>query len=181
MVQGESWRLVIAGWDELSHENALKRCATANEIPWVDLRDKPSRSDLSAASVVFAGPQFGKSKRHLYESCDAFILPSFSEGLPMVVLEAWSYGKPVLMTPQCNLPEGFVEGAAIRIEPSVESISSGLALLRRHSAKELTEIGQRGRTLVSERFTWSRIANDLLAVSRWLVDGDPMPDCVMLD
>ena len=35
------------------------------------------------------------------------ILPSFSEGLPMAVLEAWAYGLPVLMTDHCNLPEGF--------------------------------------------------------------------------
>ena len=180
-VQQGDWRFVIAGWDELSHENALKRCASARGIPWVDLRDKPSKSDLSAASVVFAGPQFGKSKRRWYEACDACILPSFSEGLPMVVLEAWSYGKPVLMTPQCNLPEGFSGGAAIRIEPSVESISNGLAVLRRHSAQKLTEMGQRGKNLVSDRFTWSTVASDLLAVSRWLVDGDTMPECVMLD
>jgi poly(glycerol-phosphate) alpha-glucosyltransferase len=180
-VQYRDWRFVIAGWDELSHENALKRCASARRIPWVDLRDEPSMTELSAASVVFAGPQFGESKRRWYEACDAFILPSFSEGLPMVVLEAWSYGKPVLMTPHCNLSEGFSEGAAIRIEPSIESISNGLGILRRHSAQELTEMGQRGRTLVSDRFTWSRVASDLLAVSRWLVDGNSMPECVMLN
>jgi hypothetical protein len=42
-------------------------------------------------------------------------LPSFSEGLPMSVLEAWSYGLPVVMTPECNLPEGFACGAALEI------------------------------------------------------------------
>jgi poly(glycerol-phosphate) alpha-glucosyltransferase len=47
----------------------------------------------------------------------------------MVVLEAWAYGKPVLMTPECNLPEGFAANAAIRIETSVESIAAGLRQL----------------------------------------------------
>ena len=41
----------------------------------------------------------------------------------MVLLEAWAFGKPVLMTPQCNLPEGFEAGAAVRIEPDEESIA----------------------------------------------------------
>ena len=44
----------------------------------------------------------------------------------MVLLEAWAWGKPVLMTPQCNLPAGFAAGAALRIEPGVEAIAQGL-------------------------------------------------------
>ena len=41
-------------------------------------------------SVVFLGPQFNAAKAFCYSHCDAFVLPSFSEGLPMVVLEAWA-------------------------------------------------------------------------------------------
>ena len=47
-------------------------------------------------------------------------------GTRKVVLEAWSYGKPVLMTRECNLPEGFVTAAAIHIEPRLEGIAGGL-------------------------------------------------------
>jgi glycosyltransferase involved in cell wall biosynthesis len=66
-------------------------------------------------SVVFVGAQFGAEKNACYRACDAFILPSLSEGLPMAVLEAWAHAKPVLMTPECNLPEGFATGAALQI------------------------------------------------------------------
>ncbi len=70
------------------------------------------------ATVTFPGALFGEDKRAAFHYCDGFILPSLSEGLPMVLLEAWACGKPVLMTPQCNLPEGFDAGAAVRIEPT---------------------------------------------------------------
>ena len=76
--------------------------------------------------VIFTGPVFGEAKDALLRSADAFILPSFSEGLPMAVLEAWAYGLPVLMTDHCNLPEGFAANAALRIGTDVESIAEGM-------------------------------------------------------
>ena len=57
------------------------------------------------------------------------MLPSFSEGMPIAVLEAWSYGLPVLMTEACNLPEGFAAGAALQIGPDRAGIGAGLRQL----------------------------------------------------
>ena len=146
--KAEEWLLAIAGWDQGGHESELKLLCDELGIAWQDAREHSTsniqRSTLSGkaesgkrkadfnlsafqnVSVLFLGPQFGGEKAACYRNCDAFILPSFSEGLPMVVLEAWAYGKPVLMTPECNLPEGFAANAAIRMEPSAESIALGL-------------------------------------------------------
>lgn len=71
----------------------------------------------------------------------------------MAVLEAWAYGKPVLMTPECNLPEGFAAGAAIRIETGAESIATGLRALFSMSPAALGEMSAKGGRLVAERFT----------------------------
>ncbi len=42
------------------------------------------------SELRFAGPRFGVEKSETYRAADAFVLPSFSEGMPMTVLEAWS-------------------------------------------------------------------------------------------
>jgi glycosyltransferase involved in cell wall biosynthesis len=138
-----------------------------------------SEFQLSAFSLLFLGPQFGDDKAACYRNCDAFILPSFSEGLPMVVLEAWAHGKPVLMTPECNLPEGFTANAAIRIEPSVESIVQGLDMLFQSSISDLQSIGSRGRALVAEKFTWPKIAMEMKSVYEWVLGGGAKPNCVI--
>jgi len=173
--QSKEWMLAIAGWDQGGHEAQLKQQATNLGIRWEDAASR-SRPDNS---LLFLGPQFGDAKAECHRHCDAFILPSFSEGLPMVVLEAWAYGKPVLMTPECNLPEGFAAHAALRMEPTINSITEGLRQLFEMSADERRAMGKCGLTLVEKRFTWPKIAFEMKQVYEWLLGGGPKPDCVV--
>jgi glycosyltransferase involved in cell wall biosynthesis len=116
------------------------------------------RLTLPDVDVVFFGPAFGEEKEALLRSAEAFILPSFSEGLPMSVLEAWSYGLPVVMTPECNLPEGFACGAALEIRSGEGSFQDGMRILIEMTNQERAAMGMRGRRLVEERFTWPKVA-----------------------
>jgi glycosyltransferase involved in cell wall biosynthesis len=118
-------------------------------------------------SVVFYGPAFGEEKEALLRSADAFILPSLSEGLPMSILEAWAYGLPVLMTAECNLPEGFSAGAAIPL-PSFQDHFQltgerirAISTLLEMSDRERVQMGKLGRALVEKKFTWPKVAKQL--------------------
>ncbi len=115
------------------------------------------RLTLPDVDVVFFGPAFGEDKEALLRSAEAFILPSFSEGLPMSVLEAWAYGLPVVMTPECNLPEGFASGAALEIRNSAGGFE-GMRTLIEMTNHERAAMGIRGRRLVEEKFTWPKVA-----------------------
>jgi poly(glycerol-phosphate) alpha-glucosyltransferase len=139
---------------------------------------RPSTLD---SDVIFWGAAFGKEKEDLLRSADAFVLPSFSEGLPMSVLEGWSYGLPVVMTPECNLPEGFAADAAIRIETSVESIAEGLGTLFSMNDADLMTMGAKGRGLVEERFTWKSVASQMREVYDWMLGGGVAPSSVITE
>jgi poly(glycerol-phosphate) alpha-glucosyltransferase len=131
--------------------------------------------------VHFIGPMYGQEKEAAFSHADAFVLPSYSEGLPMAVLEAWSYRLPVLMTPECNIPEGFAKDAAVRIRPDPDSVTRGLQQLVAVPVHERTEMGERGRSLVEERFTWPRVAEQMHHVYRWMLGEAGQPDCVITD
>jgi len=162
----EEWTLVIAGWEGAgpSYEAELRRQAVVLGV---------------ADSVSFPGPLFGDAKISMLRSASAFVLASISEGMPMTVLEAWGYRLPVIMTPECNIPEGFEVGAAVRVDPNLESLKTGLGLLFGMTDANRQAMGEAGRQLVQKRFTWDLAAQRLAAVYGWL-SGGPRPDCVDL-
>jgi glycosyltransferase involved in cell wall biosynthesis len=198
------WRLVIAGWDQGGHEAELKKLCGELGLRWVDVPaaalTENRKLNTGNSSVIFAGPAFGETKEALLRSVDAFILPSLSEGLPMSVLEAWAYGLPVLMTEECNLPEGFAAGAAIGIgapgcadqrtkgpevrvqisEPKGQTvgIATGMRRMMEMTEEERKGMGAWGRALVEERFTWPKVVAQMKALYEWVLGTGPRPDCV---
>jgi glycosyltransferase involved in cell wall biosynthesis len=162
----KGWVLVIAGWDQGGHRGELE--LLARELNVTD-------------SVHFVGPLFGEAREAAYQNANAFVLPSLSEGQPLVVLEAWSHARPVLMTSECNLPEGFEKGAAIRMNTTTEGAAEGLGRLFALDESAIQEMGRRGRDLVMANFSWSRSASQMFAVYNWLVGRSAVPDCVVFD
>jgi poly(glycerol-phosphate) alpha-glucosyltransferase len=102
-----------------------------------------------------------------------------SEGVPMAVLEAWAFGKPVLISDHCNLPEGVPAGAAIRIEPSAGGIAAGLRRLFKSSDSALVAMGRRGRSLVQAKYSWRKVAAEMQQVYEWILGSGPKPACVL--
>lgn len=97
----------------------------------------------------------------------------------MAVLEAWSYGLPVLMTDSCNIPEGFARGAAVRISENAPPLAHELAGFLGTAEAERTQMGRQGRRLVQERFSWDVVAPRMVEVYRWLVGGGGRPGHVL--
>ena len=98
----------------------------------------------------------------------------------MTVLEAWAHAKPVLMTPECNLPEGFEANAALRIGTTSEEIAAGLRQLVEMSGDDREAMGTRGRTLVSTKFSWPQIGEQMRAAYEWVLGGGQTPETVRL-
>lgn len=158
----QRWILVVAGWDQLDHQGELAALARTRGVE---------------RSVRFVGPVFGAERAATYRAAQAFVLPSLSEGVPLTVLEAWSHGLPVLMTDACHLPEGFAEGAALRLG---FGNAEGLLAMLSVSDAERAAVGVRGRRLVERRFAWSAVATQFLAVYAWLAGGGPRPESVQV-
>lgn len=160
------WHLVIAGWGQGAYEDLLKERVGA----------------LGLSSVIhFVGPQFNDDQRATMAAADAFVLPSLSEGLPMAVLEAWAFRLPVLMTRECNLPQGFYEDAAFELTANPASIAEALKAVFTMPKEQLETMGQAGRCLVERQFSWPSIAAAMDQVYHWAVGGGQPPSHVYSD
>ena len=104
------WCLMVAGPDEVGHEAQLRSLCASLGID---------------DSVYFIGQAYGEDKRALLAAADAFVLPSFSEGISMAVLEAAGAALPVVLTHQCNFPQLAKAGGAIKLSEA-SGISAGL-------------------------------------------------------
>jgi len=157
--QSSEWHLIIAGPDggfgmraqELVNELKLK-CA-----------------------VTFTGNLQGNLRLAALSAADLFVLPSFSEGFSMAVLEAFACRLPALITPGCNFREAVAAGAAIEVSPDPDDTEKGLRDLLSASDQEREAMGQRGRALVEKAYTRDGVTAQMLELYRWLVGGGERP------
>lgn len=121
----------------------------------------------------------GEKARKVWGAADGFVLPSYSEGFSMAVLEALACRLPALITTACHFPDLDEVGGGIVVEPTAEAVSAGLRALLERSPEERAELGRKGRALVETRYTWDHQARRLEEVYRWLSGGGDAPEAVV--
>ncbi len=149
VVQFPEWHFVIAGPDESGH---------AKEIA------KLIRKLNLMSNVSMLGIQIGESKRDCFAAADLFVLPSFSEGFSVAVLEAMASGLPVLISKGCCFQEVEEKNCGIVCEANSVSIEKALKKILSMGSDELKLMGQNGRQLITEKYTWSKVNHEILDI-----------------
>lgn len=135
-------KLVIVGAPSFSdrYMNELKRLAGADP------------------SIIFTGQLNGEALHELFAQAYLYVQPSESEGLPVAVLEAMSYGTAVLVS---DIPENL---EAIQ-NTGFSFVNSDIPDLTARLRKLLSEtdsvaaMGKRGKAMVAEHFNWDKITD----------------------
>ena len=149
------WHLVVAGPDR-GFEQAARELAADRRL---------------RGRVTFTGSLHGEIQRAARAASELFVLPSFSEGFSMAVLEAMAEGLPVLMTPGCNFLAAHDAGAAFLADPTTPAMVTALGTALAAEPDELEQMGQRGRDLVAAEYTWPAVARQTRELYDWLEAG----------
>ncbi|MFA6217704.1 MAG: glycosyltransferase family 4 protein [Candidatus Omnitrophota bacterium] len=150
--KGVEWKLVIVG--DADHEDEYSR----------KLKEKAK----GVRNVVLTGFLSGQPLAELYSHAGLFVLPSYYEGLPIVLLEAMSYGlscvvsdihanREVALTNERYFKPGNIEELAKKIN---EFVNKPLT-------KEENDVQ---RELIANNYNWDKIAEQTLAVYKSVVN-----------
>jgi glycosyltransferase involved in cell wall biosynthesis len=111
-----------------------------------------------AHAVRFLGHQNGSFLKNLYKACDLVVVPSRNEPFGIVVLEAWSAGKPVVATHNGGPSEFVWHGVnGYKIYDHPESVAWGIGTTLQDFDKARW-MGQNGRNTAENSFDWNTIA-----------------------
>ncbi len=162
LVKHKGAHLLIGAWKqlrrehpELTHEMKLAivgGSAFTNDYVRT-LRTMAQNDD----SIVLTGTQTGSTLHALFLNSYACVHPSESEGLPIAVLEAMSYGKCVLSS---DIPENLEltedYGLTFR-RGNVKELTSQMATMLKNPER-VREIGKTARAHIAKTYDWKDIA-----------------------
>jgi glycosyltransferase involved in cell wall biosynthesis len=134
-------------------------CAGGGSI--VAARAMAARFDL-AGRVDFPGWLDAEQKRRLLSTASLFVLPSYAEGLPMALLEAMSWGLPVIATPVGGVPQVVQhEANGLLVAPgNIQQLAAALATaLEKPELRQ--SLGTAARRTIEERFCLDRSLEQL--------------------
>jgi glycosyltransferase involved in cell wall biosynthesis len=160
------WLLVIAGIDEFGHKAEVEA-----RIEKLDLKNK----------IKIIGPLFDQIKSDAFAAADLFILPSYSEGAPIVILDCLAAGVPVITTKASPWEELNIYDCGWWVDINTDAICNALRHAVNLSQKQLVDMGQRGRKLVASKYTWAKLAQKTIELYCWLFGWRERPEFVLLD
>ena len=94
----------------------------------------------------------GAEVRREVQAARALVLPSFAEGLPVVIMEALGLGRPVISTYVAGIPELVQPGRSGWLVPasSIDGLKHAIREVLTASPQQLTEMGRAGASAVAE-------------------------------
>lgn len=115
-----------------------------------------------ADCVTYHGRKYGEEKLMFFQQADIFVLPTFNECFPLVLLEAMEQGLPCISSAVGGTPEIIDEGKTGFLVPcrEVQPLAERIALLLKDKALR-EQLGKAGRVKFEKEYTLPRFEDNI--------------------
>jgi glycosyltransferase involved in cell wall biosynthesis len=163
ILENGKWIVTIAGPDEDGFLAEIKREARRLGVDFL---------------MEYTGAVENEAKWDLYRSSDLFVLPTYSENFGLVVAEALGCGVPVITTQGAPWEDLLTRNCGWWYKMGQTELEETLrdALLAPPST--LAQMGERGRSLVNEKYNWDSVGSELGRLYLWLLGRGERPSCL---
>jgi glycosyltransferase involved in cell wall biosynthesis len=151
---------LLAGGNPRLHLILAGPCTVPEYLEALDRRiaASPFAARIHRLGAIESG---GPGLPDAYHGCDIFVLPSRHEPFGIVVLEAWSAGKPVVAASVGGLRSLVCDGVNGFLTPGADSGAMAARIRQLAESADLrVQFGRAGRALAIERYTWEKIAGE---------------------
>ena len=143
----DGWRLLVVGPGKTEYQNQLL-------------------AKYGPKALEFSGEQPHDEAMRLLAAADVFVLPSYTEGFPNVVVEAMALGKPIVATRVGAIPEMLRDGGGILVDrQDVGGLARAMAQVMADSDLRL-HLGTRARQRAVSEYSLESVFAQYLAVWR---------------
>jgi glycosyltransferase involved in cell wall biosynthesis len=141
------WQARLAGNGNISHYTSLAEAAGVAE------------------RVAFNGWVGQDTAHSLIAQSDLLVLPSYDEGLPLVILEALGLGTPVITTPIGAIPEVLTDGRDVQFcQPGDREVLAATMRRLMQDAALRQSLCDQGIATYREKFSVEAFRRNLLAI-----------------
>lgn len=151
----------------------VKAAEKMPDVEFILAGDGPDRERVEAmapGNVKKLGRVSEKEKLELYAASDLFVLPTISEGFPLVILEAMAMGLPIISTTIWGIQEVMGDRKCATLLPpkDLDRLVKEITTLKT-DAKRRTIMGDAGRLDVKNEFNWDTIAKKYEEIFRCMI------------
>jgi colanic acid/amylovoran biosynthesis glycosyltransferase len=172
LVEQKGQLLILDAMAALAGEQPELEVVLAGDGPLRPAIEQRARELGVAARLRITGWISNQRVREELLAARAMLLPSFAEGLPVVLMEALAMGRPAISTYVAGIPELIQSGVSGWLIPagSLAEMVRAIRLALAAPAADLAAMGRAGAAAVAERHDAGKEAAKLLEIF-----GGPVP------
>lgn len=152
---------LLTAWSKVRKDNPMWKLKLIG--PYEEAYYETLKNKFSFEQVIFEGEQSHENAMKMLSKASVFILPSYSEGFPNVVLEAMALGKPIIATDVGAIPNMLQDCGVVIPVRDTKAIEDGLNLLLNNGVLR-RELGNKAQEKLLKEYTLEKIGKEYIRI-----------------